>query len=189
MQWDEQTSGKRKTENRSFRIDLSVLASLEDEAKRNKVSVSTLVNQLFEDYVEVGRYRKRIGTVSIASNTFEQIISATPEEALVKVAHSSGANVPKAYVLSKWGSMKPEHLISYIKESAGATGLYEYSESTENPGVITLTHRYSRKWSVYLANYFSTAFQTFGMKVDFDVNEQAVALSVRSTASSSQQRA
>ncbi len=167
---------KRKTENRSFRIDSEVLRGLEEEAGRKQVSVNTLVNQLLADYIDVGRHRKRLGTVALSISAFELIIAAASDADIVQAGTMSGRNVPRAYALSKWGRDNPQYVLSFIRENASVTGLYDYSESPTSPKTITLTHQFGRKWSLYLASFFTAAFDDAGEKVQTEVSNQAVGL-------------
>ncbi|MDG6925903.1 MAG: hypothetical protein JRN09_05070 [Nitrososphaerota archaeon] len=166
---------KKKTENRSFRLDSSTLAGLEQEAERKKVSVNTLVSQILAHYVEVDRQWERLGLISVQSNTFKIIFDAVSEQGLLEAAAWGGANIPKAYVLSKWGALTVDNLMLFIKEK-GLSGWYEYSEADQDQKVITLNHSMGMKWSEFLSIYLKLAFQTFGKTVETDFNEKAVAI-------------
>ena len=170
------TSPKRKTENRSFRIDSGTLTGLEDEAARKKVSVNTLVNQLLADYIDVGRHRKRIGTVSLSLSAFERILTAVSDEDITHAGAISGHSVPKAYALSKWGVETIPNVLSFIRENASTTGLYDYSESPSSPKTISLTHSFGRKWSLYLSSFFIAAFEDAGQKAVSEISDQVVGL-------------
>jgi hypothetical protein len=167
---------KRKTENRSFRIDGSTLQGLEEEAARKKVSVNTLVNQLLADYIDVGRHRKRLGTVSLSVSAFEHILAAASDDDISQAGRVSGHSVPKAYALSKWGVESVPNVLSFIRENASVTSLYDYSESPSSPKTITLTHSFGRKWSLYLSGFFIAAFEDAGQKVTAEVSDQVIGL-------------
>jgi len=171
----DQAPRRKKTENRSFRLDASTLAGLEQQAERKKVSVNTLVSQVLADHVETGVQWERLGTISFQANTFKILFDAVSEQGLLEAAAWGGANIPKAYVLSKWGTLSIDHLISYIKESA-QRGWYEYSETVQENRVVTLNHSLGIKWSQFLSIYMKLAFQTFGKMVESDYNEKAVAI-------------
>ncbi|MGA2199538.1 MAG: hypothetical protein ABSG45_06340 [Nitrososphaerales archaeon] len=167
---------KRKTENRSFRISSEVLEGLEDEAERKKVSVNTLVNQLLADYINVRRHRLRLGSLSMSVTAFKLIIAATSDQDIIGAGATAGRSVPRAYASSKWGEESAKNVMSFIKENASVTGLYDYSESPNTPGAITLTHPFGRKWSLYLASFCEAAFEDAGEKVRSEVSDQAVVL-------------
>jgi hypothetical protein len=169
-------SPKRKTENRSFRIDSGTLKGLEDEAARKMVSVNTLANQLLTDYIEVGRHRKRLGSVSLSVSAFERILAAASDEDITRAGRVSGHSVPKAYALSKWGVVSVPNVLSFIRENASTTALYDYSESPSSPKTITLTHSFGRKWSLYLSSFFVAAFEDAGQKVASEVSDQVIGL-------------
>ena len=171
----DQPRRKKKTENRSFRLDAMTLSGLEQQAERKKVSVNTLVSQVLTDYVEAGLQWERLGSMSLQTNIFKILFDAVSEQGLLEAAAWGGANIPKAYVLSKWGTLSIENLIKFVKETA-VRGWYEYSETVQGQRVITLNHSLGIKWSEFLSLYMKLAFQTFGQKVDSDYNEKAVAI-------------
>lgn len=166
---------KKKTENRSFRLDASTLSGLEKQAERKKISVNTLVSQVLTDYVERRMQWERLGEMSLQANTFKILFDAVSEQGLLEAAAWAGSNIPKAYVLSKWGTLSIENLVSFIRES-GMRGWYEYSETLQDRRVITLNHSLGIKWSEFLSLYMKLAFQTFGQMVESDYNEKAVAI-------------
>jgi len=167
---------KRRTENRSFRIDSGVLSGLEEEAGRKKVSVNTLVNQLLAEYIEVERHRKRLGTVEISASAFLLLLATASEEDIRRAGSVSGPSVVKAYMLSKWGHESVPNILKFIRENASVTGLYDYSEAASSPKTITLTHSMGKKWSVYMASFFTAAFEEAGQKIQVEVAEQAVGI-------------
>jgi hypothetical protein len=167
---------KRKTENRSFRIDGAVLTGLEEEARRKKVSVNTLVNQLLADYIDVGRHRIRLGTVSMSSTAFKMIIGAISDSDLVLAAVGAGKSTPRAYASEKWGQTSGPNVLTFIKENASVTALYDYSESPQSQKNITLTHPFGRKWSVYLSSFCVAAFKDAGQDIRTEISDQAVML-------------
>jgi hypothetical protein len=166
---------KKKTENRSFRLNASTLKGLEQQADRKKVSVNTLVSQVLAEYVEIGVQWERLGTISIQANVFKIMFDSASEHGLLEAAAWGGANIPKAYVLSKWGTLSIENLMHYIKENA-QKGWYEYSETVQDRRVIALNHSLGIKWSEFLSLYMKLAFQTFGQMVESDYNDKAVAI-------------
>lgn len=170
---------KKKTENRSFRLDASTLTGLEQEAERKKVSVNTLVSQILAHYVQIDRQWERLGRVNIQANTFKILFDSVGEKGLVEAAAWGGANIPKAYVLSKFGSLSIENLVEFIKDN-GLNGWYEYSETNHGQRVITLNHSLGMQWSQFLSIYMKLAFQTFGQMVETDYNEKAVAIKLES---------
>jgi predicted DNA-binding ribbon-helix-helix protein len=169
-------SVRRKTENRSFRIESAVLQGLEEEARRKKVSVNTFVNQLLANYIDVGRHRLRVGTVSLSTSAFKLLINELSDEYLMKAGKESGKSIPRAYASSKWGQDSTPNLLSFIRDNASITGLYDYSESSSTPRSITLTHPYGRKWSIFLSSFFLAAFEDTGPRPQTEISDQAVVI-------------
>ena len=62
-----------KTVTRSFRINEIAFLALEEEAKKRKISLNTLVNQLFISYANFDRYFQRLGMIKISKVTYRKI--------------------------------------------------------------------------------------------------------------------
>ncbi len=152
------------------------MQGLEDEARRKKVSVNTFVNQLLADYIDVGRHRLRVGTISLSTSAFRLFIKELGDEYLAQAGKEAGKSIPRAYASSKWGQASAPNLLNFIRDNASITGLYDYSESSTSPKSITLTHPYGRKWSIFLSNFFLAAFDDAGQRVQSEISDQAVVI-------------
>jgi hypothetical protein len=134
------------------------------------------VNQLLADYIEVGRHRLRVGTISLSTSAFKLLVNEVSDEYLAKAGREAGRSIPRAYASSKWGQDSAPNLLHFIRDNASITGLYDYSESSSSPKNITLTHPYGRKWSIFLSNFFLSGFEDAGQRIQTETSDQAVVL-------------
>lgn len=92
-----------KTVAKSFRVNEKALVALQEEAKRQSISVNTLVNQLLLDYSEFGRFLQRFNALKMSRKTFEEILNVVPDDSLVKAAQTAGKSAPRrTYRLQVW---------------------------------------------------------------------------------------
>jgi hypothetical protein len=163
-----------KSESQSFRVDGRVLGDLKEEAKRDKVSLSSLVNQILTKYVDYGRFADRMNALSLARKTFTSILNLASEEDIARVAEIEGASSPVAFITSMNGHMSVENVVGFIKDLSEHANLFEYSSISHSPPTFTLVHELGVKWSLFLAHYLAEAFKTAGVQVKFTTSDRAV---------------
>jgi len=165
---------RAKTESQSFRVDGRVLDSLKDEAKRDNVTLSSLVNQVLTQYVDYGRFANRMNALSLARKTFASILNAAPEDDLVRIAEIEGRSSPIAFITSMNGHMNVENVVGFVKDLSEHANLFEYSVISHSPPTFTLVHELGVKWSLFLAHYLAEAFKSAGAQVKFSTSDRAV---------------
>ena len=67
---------RAKTATGSFRLDEAALNVLQEDAKKQNVSVNTLLNQLLLTYANYDRPMKRFHMVKMPASTFRHILQA-----------------------------------------------------------------------------------------------------------------
>lgn len=145
---------REKTSTRSFRISDSGLLALQEEANRKGVSVNTLLNQLLLSYSRYDRFIKRAGLVKLTSSTFRRIVEAGTEESLSGAGRKAGGSITKAIITARAGRVNAASVIDFLRDTGDYSDLYEFSEfKRDGDLVITLTHPYGKKGSVFLQGY------------------------------------
>jgi hypothetical protein len=154
-------SKKEKTVTRSIRVSESAFKALEEDAARRNVSLNTLVNQLFLEYANWGRFYAKIGSFLIARSTLCQLFDAASDEAVTEIGRHAGSSVPRAVIAAKHGALSLSTILTYLRNAAVYGGVAEYSE-VENQGKkhITLMHNFGRKGSLFLTSYLEALFET-----------------------------
>ncbi len=69
----------KNTSTITFRISRDYVQTLREEAESRKVSLNTLANQIFGDYVELQRYMDKFGTIVMSKDAFRLILEALDE--------------------------------------------------------------------------------------------------------------
>ena len=65
---------KPKTATASFRLDESALAAIQEDAKKQNVSVNALLNQLVLAYAKYDRPMKRFHMIKVPASTFKHLL-------------------------------------------------------------------------------------------------------------------
>jgi predicted DNA-binding ribbon-helix-helix protein len=165
---------REKTESQSFRVDERILDVLREEAKRDNVSLSALVNQILTKYVDYGRFASRMRALSLAQKTFASILNAASEEDVVKAAEVEGRSSPAAFITSMNGHLSIDNVVGFIKDLSDYANLFQYSVISQSPPTFTLVHELGAKWSLFIAHYLAEAFKSAGAQVKFTTSDRAV---------------
>lgn len=165
---------REKSESQSFRLDQRILHALREEAKRENLSLSGLVNQILAKYVDYDRFADRMNALSLARKTFLSILNTVPEEEIIHAAEIEGKSSPVAYITSMNGYMSVDNVIGFVKDLSAHANLFEYSVRSESPPTFTLVHEMGIKWSLFIAHYLAEAFKSAGAQVKFTTTDRAV---------------
>ena len=77
---------KQTTEGVTFRIPSNSINQLREDSKKKQVSVNTLVNQIFKDYLDWHRYAAQARIFPVPRSTFSWLVDNLTEEELSKHA-------------------------------------------------------------------------------------------------------
>jgi hypothetical protein len=171
---------KPRTATASFRLDESALNALQEDARKQNVSVNTLLNQLVLAYANYDRPMKRFHMIKVPASSFKHILEAATDEAIIEAGNSAGKDVPNTYIRAKWGELTVENALNYLKTTADYTNLFEYSDVVRAGKVnVTLTHDFGAKGSLFLQRYVQAIFEPLGRPPRFLPDENAVAFELQ----------
>jgi hypothetical protein len=169
-----------KTATASFRLDESALNTLQEDARKQNISVNTLINQLVLTYANYDRPMKRFHMIKLPASNFKHILEAATNEAIIEAGNSAGKDVPNTYIRAKWGELSVENALNYLKTTADYTNLFEYSEVVRGGKVnVTLSHDFGAKGSLFLQHYVQRIFEPLGKPPIFTPDENAVAFELQ----------
>jgi hypothetical protein len=152
-----------KTVTRSFRIDEAALGALEEEALKKSSSVNTVLNQQILSFSEYDRFFSKVGMVKFSASTLQNLINAAPDERLIEAAVASALDTPGSIMRSKYGKVTLDTTLEYVKMVSEFGNMYECAFADLPDGkVITLSHRFGPKGSLFWANYVKTLFEQIG---------------------------
>ncbi|MCL5067244.1 MAG: hypothetical protein M1368_02680 [Thaumarchaeota archaeon] len=168
-----------KTVTRSFRISERALSAIEDEAKRQKVSTSTIINQELLSYAEFERFLRRLGLIKISSSTFFHLLQSSSDEELAKAGAEAGGDTPRSVILAKEGDLSMNSVMEYLTLLSEYAGFFELAR-VERGGkiVVTLIHRLGRKGSVFFSSYVKALFDDISYSPKISSSEHSVVLEI-----------
>ena len=162
---------------KSFRVNRKVLYALRDEARRQNLSLNTLVNQLFTNYAEYGRFAEKAHSMHLVNETVSEILNAANEDVIMLAGQNAGKSAPMAMISLKSSDVTMNSVIQYIQDLASYAHLFSYNETNVNgQWTITLSHELGSKWSMFLKGYFSEAFKMTGTEPKIETSDRAVTI-------------
>lgn len=164
-----------KTVTATFRIEENAFKDLQEDAKKQNISVNTLVNQLFLGYSHYDRLMKRFQVIKLPASTFKTILDGSTDEAVTAAAKSAGESIAKTFVISKFGSYTLESVLEGFRTSASYINAFDYSEFLA-PGkiTITLTHHLGRKGTLFLKEWVNCQFALLHKSVEFMTDDGSI---------------
>jgi hypothetical protein len=166
---------RSKTATASFRLDEGALIALQEDAKKQNVSVNTLINQLILTYANYDRPMKRFHMVKVSASSLRHILGAAKNETIIEAGHLAGSDGPKTSILARSGELTADSALNYLKTMGIYSALFEYSDVMHGGKVsVTLTHDFGPKGSLFLQEYVRAIFEPIGRPLKFQGDENAV---------------
>jgi hypothetical protein len=166
-----------KTIAKSFRVSEHAFHAIGEDAARQRVSVNTLVNQLFLRYADFDRYAVRAGAVVISNDSLRRILESADEDALRAAGKAAGGSMGRATILARDGTLSRETIMGFLRSLADYANFFEYSEVAQRERTtVTLIHGLGQKWTTFISHYLQSLFEDVGLTPTFTLGESSIVL-------------
>ena len=152
----------RKTTVRTFRLDSEWDAILKEEADKNGLTVSALLNQIVKRYAVAQRFNANSQTVSLDFKIFSPILEMLTE-AMVKDFGKAVGTISIREAIAKRGLPINYESVEYLILEIYAKYASWFNCNTYKSGtdiVFNLNHSYGVKWSVFISSFMESMFKT-----------------------------
>lgn len=170
------TAKRKKSSTISFRIDSNYEQKLRLEAEQKRVSLNTLVNQIFAEHVELHHYIQRFGTITMSKDAFKLILESLDEQKIITLAIDIASKAPEDFILFKWKELSSNSVIDFMKmyfEHCGY-GQYDYAKK-QHTNIFSIRHDLGKKGSLYLKTYIETVIKAaLGRECKSIVTEESI---------------
>jgi len=172
-----------KTITRSFRISSTAFEALEEDARRRRISVNTLVNYQLTRYAVFDRFLDKVRIVRIPASVVRRIFESVTEEEAVDMGKWLADDLALRNVMAaKDGELTVESAIAGIRGMADYNG-FEHTDIVQGrKRTITMIHDLGPRFSQYLASYFHSLFLVVGAKPHFSSDARAIVFELPSPA-------
>ena len=164
---------------RTFRLNPEYDTVLNEEAEKQGLSVSALLNQIIRQYVLVSRFTQRIPAITITYNSFAPLLERIPDKDIVEVAEQTGSIIPEEAILQRGARLTFDNVNWLIDVVYGKYGnWFDSSQSIINGEErVHLAHQLNNKWSQYLGGYMNSMFKSIlDMKPKVETRANSVTL-------------
>jgi uncharacterized protein (DUF1778 family) len=170
----------KKTSTVSFRINKEYDEVLRAEAEEKKVSMNTLVNQIFGEYVDWNKYVKRFGTIILSREAFKLLLESLDNDKINNLAIDIATKAPREFILFKWKEIDQSHVIGFIKMFFDHCGYGQYDHQVTESKVnkFSIRHELGKKGTIFLKTYLETVVRiTLGIECQSIITDNSVTIS------------
>jgi hypothetical protein len=171
---------KRKTVGRSFRIDEEWLKVLNDEAKKQGISVNALMNWILQKYAHI-RYMLRYGAITLTRKGFLAILESCPEDKIKENGRNAGSTLVRDLLLTMGVTPSYSFVILLVKKILSEfAGWFECDHHIKrDKEILHLRHDLGIKWSIYLSGVATGTFNSIlNKEVAIEYSDSSVTITI-----------
>jgi len=167
---------KRTTDITTFRLDTELLQSLKLVAKKERLSLNTLVSHIFTTHLGWDLHAAEVGWVVMLKSGLIEIIKHLDKETICKIAKKSSDAGAKEIALYMRGKYGVEEWISIFRDRAKVCGfnVKEYKEN--NKTKFVMHHDMGENWSLFFKTYYENIFDDLGVRMHSDYTENSIVI-------------
>jgi hypothetical protein len=164
---------KKITEGVTFRIPSKSLSELREESDKKQVSLNTLVNQIFKDYLDWHRYASQGRSIDYPRSVITRVFDKLTHEQLSEIADDIGRKNFVDLALLR-GEVTISFYLDTIQNWLRVSALPYKHEINGNVHDLTIEHRMGKNFSFFLKEYNSNILDMLGIKSDFSITDNIV---------------
>ena len=148
-----------KTDTVSFRVPSDLRLILEDEARRNKVTLNTLVTQIFARYASWGQFSGKLKLLPVNKDVLREIFQPMQKEKIVEIAKRLGETTGREEILFLFQQISPRTVLEYMDVWASHFDAckHHYDGKTH---FYTVHHDVNLNFSIFTKEYVSSMIQS-----------------------------
>jgi hypothetical protein len=155
----------------SFRIDSGILDELQQEAELKQVSLNTLANQIFKEYVEWYASAPKAGYVTVRKSLIVKMLNDLTEDQILDYAKITAKDSRDINLLLT-GEYTLSSALKVIEHKIRISGYRYRREIKGDIQNYIIQHDLGLKWSMYLGALFKAEFEEIGQKdTEFEILE------------------
>ena len=155
--------GRQKTPVQALRMNSSTHDIIQVEAKRQGITLSSLINRILDDYAENDRHSQRLGILRISPTVMSGFLGELSDESIEKVSRSVGRVHPRESLSSIGLDFSFENVRKLVDLLAKHSHWFEPEiRGDRNAILMHLRHRLNRKWSLFIGGYVNTMYENLG---------------------------
>jgi hypothetical protein len=162
------------TTSATFRMPDKVYNALRRQARENRTSLNTIVNQVLYAHLFDDLPRVRPMLVTLPTPLFAEMLARLPEEDVRELGKLTAEGVMKSAVLGRYGQITTDTIVDTLRITAERGGLGTFREKLDDRDIITFRHELGYKGSLFFAVQIETLSRIAGIKPEIEKTEEAV---------------
>lgn len=163
----------------SFRIDSGILDELQQEAELKQVSLNTLANQIFKEYVEWYASAPKAGYVTVRKSLIVKMLNDLTEDQVLDYARLTAKDSRDINLLLT-GEYTLSSALKVIEHKIRISGYRYRREIKGDTQNYIIQHDLGLKWSMYLGALFKAEFEEVGQKdTEFEILENILVFRIK----------
>lgn len=169
------TTGSKKTNTMTFRLDEEIIERLRTESKNREISTNTLVNQALKRFLDWDMYQTKIGLVSVNRPVFVEVFGKFTQKEIIEIATRVGKNEVRDIALFMKGKIDLDSFISWF-EMRMMNSSVQVSHSIEKDiHTYVMKHDLGKNWSIYHKTILELIFEeVLKKKMDVKYNKNMI---------------
>src|SRR2546430_5914912 len=143
------------TDTVSFRIDSNLGANLEEEAKKNRTSLNTLVSQILFRYTDWWRYAGRLGLIPVSKDLLRDVFKSLDKPELEELGKRFAETSGREHVLYLFQQLSLGTVLQFLDLWSSHFDAYEH-RSNGKMHFSTLHHDVNLNFSIFVKEFVST---------------------------------
>jgi len=162
----------------SFRINSKNLDKLKTQAKSNGVSLNTLVNEIFANYLHWDMTATKAGWVVVLSEVLKSFLDEIDDKVLYKIAIRT-ADSTRDVRLMMTGDDTLDGFLSILRNRLRKSGI-SYTESSDNKMLkFIIHHNMGKKWSYFYKIQHERMLQNLGQSAELEFTDNSLIIHIR----------
>ena len=153
-----------KTETSSFRLEKGVFTEFKKQAKKQNITVNSLINKVMQEYVEWGAQIPAINLIPISASLIKTFLDNHNEKEIRKVAEDHA----KIHMIENLLMVKNEESLDAFLKGAenwcNAAGFPLSIREKNDETNYTIMHKQGTKFSVFLEEIIKTTIEILTQK-------------------------
>lgn len=146
----------RKRVSVSLRIDSDLKTNLDNEATREKLNLSALVNQILLSYTTWGRYEQMLGLIAVPKEFLREVFGALSKAKTEEIANRLGETLGREEVSIMFRQATPEAFLQWMELRSSRFEAYEHRREG-NRHFFMVRHDVDLNFSHFLYTFISAA--------------------------------
>lgn len=179
----------QKSKSTTFRLDSFVLGELQRDANQNEISLNVLVNKILKEYIEWGKYERKLGLIPVPKILLSSLINETMilaesngipiqifREKLTKYAAEIIFSNIKDCVIVMKKKIDFWSVLSVLEEYMKVSGIIsDHRIESERKHIFVIQHDLGEYWSLFAKELLTLIFYKIAhVEAKFNITENCV---------------